>query len=65
MVFFPGISIMWMLWDVAALSHLEMFSWLGDAAFLVAMIADIVAVVLMTKSFCKRARERKMGEQAS
>lgn len=59
LVFFPGVSIMWMFWDVAALSHIEMFSWLGDAAFLVAMVADIVAVVPLTKGFRKRARERK------
>lgn len=64
-VFIPGLCLAWMLRDLAEISHLAMFSWLADAAFLVAIVVDIVAVALMIKGFRKRARERKMEQQAS
>ena len=65
MVFIPGLCMMWMFWNVAVISHLKLFSWLGNAAFLVAIVTDMVAVGLMIKSNRKRAKEREMGQQAN
>lgn len=58
MVVWPGICITQIFRNVAALSNLEIFSWLSDAVFLVAMIVDIVAVVLIIKNFRTLAREK-------
>lgn len=55
---FPGMSLGWIFGNLAAISHLEMFLWLEGAAWLVAIVVDSVAVVLIMKGFRQRTRER-------
>lgn len=68
-VLLPGLCIMEILQIVAVISHLEIFSWLALVSLLIAMIADIVAVILIIKGVYQRTRrrvkEQEMEQQAS
>lgn len=64
MVFIPGLCIAWILGNLATITHLEMFSWLGDVVLLVAIATDIVVVVLLIKGARQRARARKREQPA-
>lgn len=55
-VLLPGLCTSMILSNLAAISYLDIFTWLAGAILLVAIIADIVGLVLFIKGFRQRAR---------
>ncbi|WP_201393976.1 hypothetical protein [Ktedonobacter sp. SOSP1-85] len=60
LVFYPSVSIRWALGNLAAISHLEVFSWLNGVVLLIVIVTDILALVYYFKGYRERAQERTM-----